>query len=59
MYTLPEPTTVGNNQVKQVELIKATGVPVTKTYLYDGAKLTWYRYGYYIDPAYGRSRTRR
>jgi hypothetical protein len=54
MYTLPEPTTVGNNQVKQVELIKATGVPVTKTYLYDGAKLTWYRYGYYIDPGYGR-----
>ena len=54
MYTLPEPTTVGNNQIKQVELIKATGVPVTKTYLYDGAKLTWYRYGYYIDPGYGR-----
>ena len=54
MYTLPEPTTVGNNQIKQVELIKATGVPVTKTYLYDGAKLTWYRYGYYFDPGYGR-----
>jgi hypothetical protein len=54
MYTLPEPTTVGNNQIKQVEIIKGTGVPVTKTYLYDGAKLNWYRYGYYFDPAYGR-----
>lgn len=54
MYNLPEPTTVGNNQVKQVELIKASNVPVTKTYLYDGAKLTWYRYGYYFDPGYGR-----
>jgi len=59
MYTLPEPTTVGNNQVKQVELIKATGVPVAKTYLYDGAKLQWYRYGYYIDPAYGRESSKK
>jgi hypothetical protein len=54
MYNLPEATTVGNNQIKQVELIKASSVPVTKTYLYDGAKLSWYRYGYYFDPNYGR-----
>jgi hypothetical protein len=59
MYTLPEPTTVGNNQVKQVELIKAARVPVTKSYVYDGAKLQWYRYGYYWDAAYGRDSSKK
>jgi hypothetical protein len=54
MYTLPEPTTVGSSQIKQVELIKASQVPVTKTYVYDGAKLQWYRHGYWWDPGYGR-----
>ena len=28
LYALPEPTTVNNNQVKQIELIKASQVPV-------------------------------
>jgi hypothetical protein len=54
MYRLPEATTVNNNQIKQVELITAAKVPVEKTYLYDGAKLQWYRYGYYWTPGYGR-----
>ena len=54
MYTLPEPTTVGNNQVKQVELIKANQVPVTKTYLYDGAPFQWFRGARYGDPNLGR-----
>jgi hypothetical protein len=53
MYKLPEKTTVKNSQIKQVELITASKVPVTKTYLYDGAKLNWYRYGYYWQPNYG------
>jgi hypothetical protein len=53
MYTLPEATSVGNNQIKQVELIKANQVPVTKTYLYDGAQIQWVRYGGYWDPGYG------
>jgi len=54
MYTLPEKTTVGNNQIKQIELIAANKVPVTKTYLYDGAKVNWYRGTFYNDPNWGR-----
>src|SRR5262249_21915779 len=54
VYTLSEPTTVANSQIKQVELIKAVDVPVTKSFVYDGAKLQWYRYGMYWDPNYGR-----
>ena len=50
MYRLPEATTVNNNQIKQVELITAAKVPVEKTYLYDGAKLQWTRYGPYFGP---------
>jgi hypothetical protein len=54
MYNLPEPTTVASNQVKQVELITANKVPVTKTYLYDGAQLTWYRNSPYVAPSPGQ-----
>jgi hypothetical protein len=43
MYNLPERTTLNSNQIKQVELISAAKVPVTKTFLYDGAKLQWFR----------------
>jgi hypothetical protein len=53
VYTLPEPTTIANNQIKQVELIRAAKVPVTRTYLYDGAKINWYRGSYYDDPGFG------
>ena len=53
MYTLPESTTVGNNQIKQIELITAAKVPLTKSYVYDGAKLQWYRHGYHWDAGYG------
>jgi hypothetical protein len=31
LYTLPRTTTVADNQTKQVELLNATGIPVTKT----------------------------
>src|SRR5262245_53404219 len=53
MYNLPESTTVGNNQVKQVELITAAKVPVTKTYLYDGSKVNWVRSYFYVEPHWG------
>ena len=59
MYRLPEATAVSNNQIKQVELITAAKVPVEKTYLYDGAKLQWYRYGSYWDAAYGREENKK
>jgi hypothetical protein len=53
VYALPETTTIANNQIKQVELIRAGKVPVTRTYLYDGAKVQWYRHQFYGDPAFG------
>jgi hypothetical protein len=54
IYALPEPTNIANNQIKQVELIRASKVPVTKTYLYDGAKVPqWYRYLSYFDQGFG------
>ena len=59
MYRLPEATAVNNNQIKQVELIAAAKVPVEKTYLYDGAKLQWVRYGQYWDPGYGREENKK
>jgi hypothetical protein len=59
MYTLPEATTVNNSQIKQVELIKANGVPVTKTYLYDGAAFEWVRGGWYGDPSFGRQENKK
>nr|WP_298037341.1 DUF4139 domain-containing protein [uncultured Desulfuromonas sp.] len=36
LYTLERPTTVGDNQTKQVALLGASGVPVTKEYLLRG-----------------------
>ena len=36
LYTLSRPSTVNNNQVKQIEFIEpALGVPVKKIYIYD------------------------
>jgi hypothetical protein len=54
IYTLPEPTTVANNQIKQIELMRANKVPFAKTYLYDGAKVPqWYRSQFYGDAGFG------
>jgi hypothetical protein len=35
MYTLPSPTTVADNQIKQIELLKAENIPVTKRYVFE------------------------
>ncbi|NIM47843.1 MAG: hypothetical protein GTO22_01030, partial [Gemmatimonadales bacterium] len=59
MYELPERTTVKESQVKQIELLTAAGVPVTKTYLYDGAKLRWYRYSRQWDAGFGREQNKK
>jgi hypothetical protein len=54
IYSLPEATGIANNQIKQVELFRATKVPVAKTYLYDGAKVPqWYRFNSYLEPGFG------
>jgi hypothetical protein len=44
LYTLPRPTTIENNQTKQVALLSASDVPVSREYvLENGAVEWWYR----------------
>ncbi|MBM4019791.1 MAG: hypothetical protein FJ288_15970 [Planctomycetes bacterium] len=46
MYTLGRTTTVNDNQVKQVELLNAADVPVTKRYVFEPGGKYWHeRYG--------------
>jgi hypothetical protein len=47
LYTLQRPTTVADNETKQIELVSAPAVPVSKTYVYDGANLGGYGGWYY------------
>ena len=57
LYTLQRPTTLHDQETKQVEFASATGVKSTRFYLYDGSRDT--RYAYYQpgtvgnDPDYG------
>lgn len=44
LYRLDTPTTIQQNQTKQVALMAATGVPVTKQYLITDAANVWGRY---------------
>jgi hypothetical protein len=39
LYTLQRPTTLQNNETKQIELVSAPDVPVKKVYIYDGANM--------------------
>ena len=39
LYTLARPTTLLDREVKQVEFIRATGVPAKRIYVYDGLRL--------------------
>jgi hypothetical protein len=48
LYTLPRPTTLKQNQTKQVQLIDATGIPVEKEYLLAGNGS--YFHGPWSDP---------
>jgi hypothetical protein len=59
LYKLPEKTTVANNQIKQIELTGAENVPVKKTYLYDGAKVTWRRNSANWDAGFGRAENKK
>jgi hypothetical protein len=43
LYTLERPTTVLDREVKQVEFVRASGVPAERLYVYDGLK---------VDPRY-------
>jgi hypothetical protein len=58
LYSLQRPTTLHNQETKQVEFVSATGVKSTRFYLYDGSRIDA-RYNYYQpeqirnDPEYG------
>lgn len=57
LYTLERPTTLRDQETKQVEFVRATSIPAQRIYVYDGAKLD--QYGYYNreqirnEPNYG------
>jgi len=57
MYGIEHPTTVRDNQTKQVKLLGADNVPVTKFYVYDGAQFGrfsgWDAYSYRENNEYG------
>jgi len=44
LYRLDTPTTIKENQTKQVALMSASGIPVTKQYLITNAANVWGRY---------------
>ncbi|UXM95652.1 DUF4139 domain-containing protein [Bartonella sp. HY329] len=41
LYTLPQPTTLNNNQIKQVALMSADNVPVEKRYIVEATKSSY------------------
>jgi hypothetical protein len=57
LYTLQRPTTLRDQQTKQVEFVRATSIHGLRIYVYDGAKTD--QYGYYSpeqvrnEPNYG------
>ncbi|MBZ5599700.1 MAG: hypothetical protein LAN83_15420 [Acidobacteriia bacterium] len=57
LYTLERPTTLRDQQTKQVEFVRSTGIHAQRLYVYDGAQVG--QYGYYSpeqvrnDQSYG------
>jgi len=57
LYTLQRPTTIHDQETKQVEFVSGTGIRAQRLYIYDGAQIA--QYGYYSfgqvvqDPSYG------
>ena len=47
MYTLQRATTLHDQETKQVEFVRATGISTRRVYLYDGAAGFWSQYQYY------------
>ena len=44
LYTLQRPTTLRDQETKQVEFVRATGIRAQRLYIYDGAQTTQYAY---------------
>jgi hypothetical protein len=59
LYRLASPTTLAANQIKQIQQITATAVPVKKIYLYDGANVRFSYFGRYSDPGFGRDENKK
>ncbi len=54
MYTLGRPSTVADNEIKQLEMFSpAQGIQVDKKYLYNPLRLMRWFGGRYTDPSYG------
>jgi hypothetical protein len=59
LYTLERPSTLHDRETKQVEFVRAEGVPSSRVYVYDGVKIDPQRYqGWSMDsirerPEYG------
>jgi len=45
LYTLTRPTTLHDQETKQVEFVRSTGIHAQRLYVYDGAQVA--QYGYY------------
>jgi hypothetical protein len=63
LYSLPRPTTLRDQETKQVEFLRATGIRAQTLYVYEGAALNHYR-GWGADmirqnPDYGTQSNRR
>jgi hypothetical protein len=49
LYTLERPTTLEDRETKQVEFVRASGVPSQRLYVYDGVKLDQNYNGYSME----------
>ncbi len=47
MYSIARPTTLHDQEVKQVEFVRASGVTGKRLYVYDGANIDWNQYRYW------------
>ena len=49
LYTLERPTTLYDHETKQVEFVRASGIPSQRIYVYDGVKLDQNYRGYAME----------
>jgi hypothetical protein len=47
MYTVARPTTLHDQEIKQVEFVRGTGITGKRLYVYDGAAIDWNQYQYW------------
>ena len=47
MYTLARPTTLHDQETKQVEFVRGSGITGKRLYVYDGAAIDWNQYQYW------------